>query len=101
MLSKVFKNLFSTAPQVWVNKDTKVICQGITGNQVLFHPLRVPSKLNKHSPIILKWLEESTQKKQEPLISVSLSSKTAQKPKRTQVVMHLSSMFHLQEQQML
>jgi hypothetical protein len=35
MLSKVFKSMFSTVPNVWVNKYTKVICQGITGNQVL------------------------------------------------------------------
>ena len=33
MLSKVCKNLFSTAPNVWVNKHTKVICQGMTGSQ--------------------------------------------------------------------
>lgn len=34
MLSKVFRNFFSsTAPYVWVNKHTKVICQGMTGSQ--------------------------------------------------------------------
>ena len=36
MLSKVCKNLFSTGANVWVNKHTKVICQGITGNQGSF-----------------------------------------------------------------
>lgn len=36
MLSKVFKSFFSTAPNVWVNKYTKVICQGMTGNQGTF-----------------------------------------------------------------
>jgi len=36
MLSKSFARFFSTStkPNVWVNKDTKVICQGITGKQV-------------------------------------------------------------------
>jgi len=29
-LSKFF---FSTKPYVWVNKHTKIICQGMTGNQ--------------------------------------------------------------------
>jgi succinyl-CoA synthetase alpha subunit len=33
MLSKAFKRLFSTAPNVWINKHTKVICQGMTGSQ--------------------------------------------------------------------
>ena len=36
MLSKVIKSLFSTTPNVWVNKHTKVICQGMTGNQGTF-----------------------------------------------------------------
>lgn len=36
MLSKVIKSFFSTAPNVWVNKHTKVICQGMTGNQGTF-----------------------------------------------------------------
>ena len=47
MLSKVCKSMFSTVPNVWVNKYTKVICQGITGNQVLLLLLRELSKLNK------------------------------------------------------
>jgi hypothetical protein len=34
MLSKIVSRMFSTTPNVWVNKHTKVICQGITGNQV-------------------------------------------------------------------
>ena len=36
MLSKVIKSFFSTTPNVWVNKYTKVICQGMTGNQGTF-----------------------------------------------------------------
>ena len=37
MLSKNLAKFFSTTaastkPYVWINKDTKVICQGITGN---------------------------------------------------------------------
>jgi succinyl-CoA synthetase alpha subunit len=37
MLSRFFRG-FATAtkPNVWVNKHTKVICQGITGNQGTF-----------------------------------------------------------------
>ena len=38
MLGKVSKYFFAytaqTKPHVWVNKHTRVICQGITGNQV-------------------------------------------------------------------
>ena len=34
MLSRLVRSCFSTAPKVWVNKHTKVICQGMTGNQV-------------------------------------------------------------------
>ena len=37
MLSKVIKNFFSTTPNVWINKYTKVICQGMTGKQGTFH----------------------------------------------------------------
>jgi succinyl-CoA synthetase alpha subunit len=35
MLSKTLSRMFSTsaAPNVWVNKQTKVICQGMTGSQ--------------------------------------------------------------------
>ena len=36
MLSKVIKSCFSTVPNVWINKYTKVICQGMTGNQGTF-----------------------------------------------------------------
>jgi len=38
MLSKAFSKFFfsSTKPHVWVNKYTKVICQGITGKQGTF-----------------------------------------------------------------
>lgn len=32
----LLKANFSTTPHVWVNKYTKVICQGITGNQGSF-----------------------------------------------------------------
>ncbi|KAL4466036.1 hypothetical protein ABPG74_004273 [Tetrahymena malaccensis] len=38
MLSKTISNFFSsTKPYVWINKHTKVICQGITGNQGTLH----------------------------------------------------------------
>jgi succinyl-CoA synthetase alpha subunit len=36
MFSKLSKSFFSTGANVWVNKNTKVICQGITGNQGSF-----------------------------------------------------------------
>jgi succinyl-CoA synthetase alpha subunit len=44
MFSKIITRMFATAttnaastkPYVWVNKHTKVICQGITGNQGTF-----------------------------------------------------------------
>lgn len=31
------KKNFSSAPYVFINKDTKVICQGMTGKQGTFH----------------------------------------------------------------
>lgn len=40
MLSKVFTRMFSTTPNVWVNKHTRVICQGITGNQVFINIIK-------------------------------------------------------------
>ena len=55
MISKILKFCFSAAPNVWVNKHTKVICQGITGNQVLPFSLRELSKPNKLSTMELKW----------------------------------------------
>lgn len=36
MLTKAIMNMFSSTARVWVNKNTKVICQGITGNQGTF-----------------------------------------------------------------
>ena len=36
MLTKTIQKMFGTAPYVWVNKHTKVICQGMTGNQGTF-----------------------------------------------------------------
>lgn len=38
MFSRLFKgfSMATTKPHVWVNKHTKVICQGITGNQGTF-----------------------------------------------------------------
>ena len=35
MISKILKNCFSKAP-VWINENTKVICQGMTGTQGTF-----------------------------------------------------------------
>jgi succinyl-CoA synthetase alpha subunit len=32
-----FKTFSSTKPKVFINKDTKVICQGMTGKQGTFH----------------------------------------------------------------
>ncbi len=92
MLSKVFKSMFSTAPNVWVNKYTKVICQGITGNQVLLAPFREPSRLNKPLTTARRWSEESTQRKPAPLTSASLSSRTASKPRSQPAATHQSSM---------
>lgn len=36
MLTKAIHRMFSTAPNVWINKHTKVICQGMTGSQGTF-----------------------------------------------------------------
>lgn len=36
MLTKTICNMFSSTARVWVNKNTKVICQGMTGNQGTF-----------------------------------------------------------------
>ena len=36
MLTKTIQALFSSTAKVWVNKNTKVICQGMTGNQGTF-----------------------------------------------------------------
>lgn len=36
MLTRTIQSMFSTTAKVWVNKNTKVICQGITGNQGTF-----------------------------------------------------------------
>mgnify|MGYP000002149949 FL=1 len=36
MLTKTIQGFFSSTAKVWVNKNTKVICQGITGNQGTF-----------------------------------------------------------------
>lgn len=88
MITKLLKSCFSTAPNVWVNKHTKVICQGITGNQVDLSLLRELSKLNKLLTMEHKWLEESILKKQVPHIWVYLSSKTVYKPKRELDAMH-------------
>lgn len=36
MITKTIQRLFSSTTNVWVNKNTKVICQGMTGNQGTF-----------------------------------------------------------------
>ena len=82
MISKAIKQMFSTVPNVWVNKYTKVICQGITGNQVLVVLVREPSRLSKLWITELRWSEESTPRRQEPLISVCPFSRTVLRPKR-------------------
>jgi len=63
MLSKVFTRMFSTTPNVWVNKHTKVICQGITGNQVIFILYRELSRHNKLSITEHRWSVESIPKR--------------------------------------
>ena len=98
MLSKVCKNLFSTGANVWVNKHTKVICQGITGNQVSSLLSRDPSKLNRPSTITPRWLEVSIPKKQAPLTWDFLSLKTVMKLKSRQDVMLPSFTFLPPEQ---
>ena len=98
MLSKVCKNLFSTGANVWVNKHTKVICQGITGNQVSSLSFRDLSKLNRHLTIIPRWLEVSIPKKQAPPTWDSLSLKIVMKLKNRQDVMLPLFTFHPLEQ---
>jgi len=86
MLSKVFTRLFSTStvPNVWVNKYTKVICQGITGNQV--SPLSFRELFRHNKPLIMehKWSEVSILKKQDRHILDYLSSKIVVKLKMEQ-----------------
>lgn len=36
MITKTIQRFFSSTANVWVNKNTKVICQGMTGNQGTF-----------------------------------------------------------------
>lgn len=95
MLSKVFTRMFSTTPNVWVNKHTKVICQGITGNQVNRIPLRELSKRSRPSNTGPRWSVGSIPKKQGPPISDFPSSRIVYRPKRRPVVMPLSFMFLL------
>lgn len=103
ILSRVFNRFFGaakphiqiepTGAKVWVNKNTRVICQGITGSQVLSTLPRELTKLNRHWPITHKWLEESTLRKPELNILVYLSSRTVLKPSRPPSAMLQSSMF--------
>ena len=62
--------------------------------------IKAPSKLNRLLTMAHKWLVESRPKKQEPLISVYLFSKTACKPKRILDAMLQWFTFLLQEQLM-
>jgi succinyl-CoA synthetase alpha subunit len=50
MLSKTLSRMFSTAtaPNVWINKHTKVICQGMTGSQVPPTSPREPTRRSRH-----------------------------------------------------
>jgi hypothetical protein len=100
MLSKVFTRMFSTstAPYVWVNKHTKVICQGITGNQVTFKPRREASRPSKLSTTKHKWLEESILKRPEPSTSDLMSLRPASRLNKPPTAMLLSSMCLLPEQ---
>lgn len=91
MFGRVLKSCFSTAPNVWVNKHTKVICQGITGNQVPPLTLRAPSKPSRHSTTTQKWSEESTPKRQVLLTSVFPSLRTVDRLKQPLVVRLRSS----------
>ena len=100
MLSKVFSRMFSTAPNVWVNKHTKVICQGITGNQVLIASCRELSKLSRPSIMEHKWSAEWTQKKLDLFILDFQFSRIACRPKRQLDATLQSFMFLLQEQLM-
>ena len=100
MLSKVCKNLFSTGANVWVNKHTKVICQGMTGNQVPPHLPRAPSKHSRHLTITPKWSVASTPKKQDKPTSDYPSLKTAPKPKKLPAATLPSSTFLPQAQPM-
>ena len=103
MLSKVFTRMFSTstAPYVWVNKHTKVICQGITGNQVALDSPRAASKHSKHSTTKHKWSEELIPKKQEPSTSDLTSLPPASRPNKPPNAMPPSSMSLLPEPQQL
>lgn len=61
------KSYSTSKPHVWINKDTKVICQGITGKQVcsrifVNNICRVPSIHNKPLNTAQRWLVVSIPK---------------------------------------
>ena len=69
---KIFQTRYHSTAKVFVNKDTRVICQGLTGKHVNFHScfliFREHSTRSKHLTMELIWLEESHQKKLEQSI---------------------------------
>lgn len=95
---KLFQTRYHSSAKVFVNKNTRVICQGLTGKHVIIlidcinYYDRELSILNKHQITELIWSEESPQKKQAPSIQVYLFLLHVNKPKKLQIVMLQSFM---------